>query len=636
MPLLTHCPGCQGSIQAPDEAAGRNVRCPRCRLVFLVQPLLEEIDFYIEVPDSIPALEPVAKPLPPIRRRRGRALALALVLLLLGGASAGVYAVIQALAGARTSPDAARHTAPVAEPGTGVEQSEEEVSGDSGAASAVKPLVTNDRAEGPATKTKVDVVIQDEPGQERQVAPPPFPVHPEPLVKYQRGVWEYGVTALRDRDLRPLNKRLTFTADGGSSLTMLRIDGAAIQVGLIDHDPDTKLPDDPERQAYFRTERVYRVKGLVIRHILEVVPSRQPVDIDGTRKVLLDTVLSRYVIVNEGEVARRFAMRTQVDTLIGENDGVPFTVPGEEGLVEGVDFGTPARPVPAFFQAQENRDLQNPGTVALMTLQVGGGVEPPARASITNWYADHREYDVGVEASTQDSCVVMYWPEMKLPPGGRREVGYAYGLGQVDAREAGGKLGLTLGGSFEPGKTFTVTALVTNPKAGQTATLELPAGLVADGPTTLPVPPAGSQDTAVLTWSVRVEKAGEFSLSVSSGGNRQSRLISITQREVSLGTLALAFDGDFRKGQVFTVTATTADGPPGQELTLRLPPLFELDADDGPATRSVPTGANPARVTWRVRVKDYGKGSIRVESSTGLARSSTLSVQEDPGRLNVE
>ena len=57
-----------------------------------------------------------------------------------------------------------------------------------------------------------------------------------------------------------------------------------------------------------------------------------------------------------------------------------------------------------------------------------------------------------------DSAVVIYWGERQLAAGARREVAFAYGLGQVAAGEAGGQLGLSVAGSFAPRGEFTLTA----------------------------------------------------------------------------------------------------------------------------------------------------------------------------------
>ena len=57
-----------------------------------------------------------------------------------------------------------------------------------------------------------------------------------------------------------------------------------------------------------------------------------------------------------------------IDTMIGDNDGVPFTVPGLPGLVTTfADFRQP-KEIPDFIQALEVPNLRNPGTIAHMTL----------------------------------------------------------------------------------------------------------------------------------------------------------------------------------------------------------------------------------------------------------------------------
>ena len=127
--------------------------------------------------------------------------------------------------------------------------------------------------------------------------------------------------------------------------------------------------------------------------------------------------------------------------LIGGNDGVPFTVPGYSGLVNTfADFNTPAK-VPSFVQALENANLQNPGTVAHMTLKLGGLIEAPARVLLVGWPAVsfNKAWEAPITGLGNDSCVVLYWPEKVLAPGQRREVAFAYGLGGVDADDDRGR-----------------------------------------------------------------------------------------------------------------------------------------------------------------------------------------------------
>ena len=95
-------------------------------------------------------------------------------------------------------------------------------------------------------------------------------------------------------------------------------------------------------------------------------------------------------------------------------------------------------------------------------LKLGGGLEPPGRVSLTHWPGGNAPWEVGMRQMGGDSAVVIYWHEKVLKPGQRRQFGFAYGLGGVDAGEGAGRLGITLSGSFEPGQVFTVTAYVNN------------------------------------------------------------------------------------------------------------------------------------------------------------------------------
>jgi hypothetical protein len=462
-----------------------------------------------------------------------------------------------------------------------------------------------------------------------------LPIEPTPYIRYEyNGMMRYGMTVLRDHNGRELRKLITYSPRGDTSDTRLKIDGAEVDYGSFGGqwlDRDKKLPDDPETEAFGRSQSTFVVKDIHVTQILEIVPSQQPVQVNGQAKRVLDTVVVRYIVENKGSMARTVGLRAHVDTLIGSNDGVPFTVPGrgtDRGLINTFADYTSAEQVPPFLQALEYADLQNPGTVAHMTLKLGGKVEPPSRVSLTYWPGGGARYDVPIRnfsVGRPDSAVIIYWLEKPMQPGERRELGFAYGLGAVEAQEGKGKLALTLAGAFEPGKTFTISAYVHNPVAGQTATLTVPAGLEVQGETTQAVPaPLKSLDTSLVTWQARVVRTGKYRLEVkTSNGLSQAKTITIQQpdsRSDDKGSFRLVFKGDIAPQKVFTVTAVVTDAVPGQKLTLTLP--RQLETSD-PLTRSVPTGAK-AEVSWQVRVNDVGSLPIRVESSTGLVRVRTI------------
>jgi hypothetical protein len=241
---------------------------------------------------------------------------------------------------------------------------------------------------------------------------------------------------------------------------------------------------------------------------------------------------------------------------------VPFLIPGERQLCDTLkDFRQPEQ-VPDFIQACERDSLLDPGTIAQVQFRLGGKVEAPGRVTLGAWpnpllgRRDPRLQGAAVQEKTlwnvpvlpiktltpADSAVVMYWPERVLPPTRRpedaREVGFAYGLGKVSGGEGGGRLALTVGGSFLPNGEFTVTAYVSNPAPGQTVTLSLPEGFglsagAARQPVP-PVPPGAARSTSPVTWKVRAaSKEGRYTLKVqSSNGASQTHPLRIRDRVI--------------------------------------------------------------------------------------------------------
>jgi hypothetical protein len=132
-----------------------------------------------------------------------------------------------------------------------------------------------------------------------------------------------------------------------------------------------------------------------------------------------------------------------------------------------------------------------------------------------------------------DSCVTMYWSPKQLGAGEKREVGFAYGLGNVASdKDAEGRLGLSVGGRFVPGGEFTLTALVANPRKGEALTLELPSGFkLVEGETTQKVPPVpadAARRTSPVTWKIKAGGEGNYTLKVtSSAGAAQSQPVRI-------------------------------------------------------------------------------------------------------------
>jgi hypothetical protein len=220
-----------------------------------------------------------------------------------------------------------------------------------------------------------------------------------------------------------------------------------------------------------------------------------------------------------------------LDTMVGSKDGVPFAVPGLAELVTTYkDFHGKA--VPTFVQAQETDDLLDPKTVAHLALKIGAGLEPPDRVSLTAWDKDRRPWEIPVQDMGKDSCAVLYWEDKVLEPGQKRWLGFAYGIGHITTdpeQKTPPQLALTLDGDFHPGKDFTLLAYVNKPDAEQTVKLTLAPGLtLVKGKAERNVPQPVNSSRAVLTWTLRAEKAGQYEITLTSGKATLHRTLYIT------------------------------------------------------------------------------------------------------------
>jgi hypothetical protein len=496
---------------------------------------------------------------------------------------------------------------------------------------AVEVTITDDSEERPKAKEqpiKVEISGEDTSFVPRQ------PAGEITVDKKQRVGWqwgphmEFGITALDS------GKLLTYSPNGATNQTLVRINGQVLTLGaggmLTERDARSQANVAANTFGSSKTTWVYG--KLTVTVVLDLVPSKQPVMLNAKQARLLDTVQVRYIFENKDNKAHTIGLRMMLDTLIGGNDGVPFTVPGQTGLVTTFADFPKNGPIPDFIQALEVPNLQNPGTVAHLSLKLGNNIEVPSRVSLTHW-GPTPIFDVPLTSLAGDSAVILYWKDLSLKAGGKRTVGFAYGLGSVSSTEPGGKLGLTLGGNFAPGEMFTATAYVQNPVKGQKLTLDLPAGLErVEGQETQTVaaPGPNSNNTTIVTWKVKVLQTGTFPLKVvSNTGQTQTRTISIARAEAEPESkLTVHLSGSFEPGTEFTVEAKLTSGPQPPALLLTLPKDRIVQIGE-PTSEVTPSADKKETVTitrWKVKVIETGKHSVRVEATNGLAVTKTVTI----------
>jgi hypothetical protein len=332
-------------------------------------------------------------------------------------------------------------------------------------------------------------------------------------------------------------RKLTYSKYGKTNDTLIRIGGQSTRLGLP---PDwTLVKRPPEKLGEHGGKKVVWQSSshkIQVTQLVEIVPG-EPIEYrPGKLKRYYDTCRIRFIIENKGSEATPVGLRMVVDTLIGTNDGVPFTVPGMRGLVgrdSSKKFETPGS-VPDFIQVLENASLKDPGLVAFMSLKLGGNVEAPSQVLLTHWPGLlMQQWDIPEAPIGDDSAVVLFWDDKDLPAGGKREVGFSYGLGSLSVSK-GGRLGISVGGALVKDSDLTVVALVGGPESGEKLTLKLPSGLkLISGDAQQTVPPPEASGQSPVTWRVRAERTGTFTIEVQSNKDvSQKKSVTIRAKTI--------------------------------------------------------------------------------------------------------
>jgi hypothetical protein len=352
----------------------------------------------------------------------------------------------------------------------------------------------------------------------------------------------FGLVLPHDKTDTEQPKHLTRDTQGRTNNTCYRLDGREV---LLGYEGGSWVIRGESLDSQKGHERVGNRS--IWQHEGAAVIIAQHVEIIRGAQGKLDTCMVRYEIENRDSRSHKVGLRFLLDTFVGGRDGVPFVIPGQPRWCDtSADLN--GADVPDFLEAMESDDLKSPGTVALLGLRVGKRMEVPARVTVGCWPdkklsgSDARclgnltRWEVPVLSlkTLADSAVTMYWAEKDLAPGARREVGFTYGLGILAGDTGQGRLALAVGGSFAPGGELTVTASVKgSPSAGESLTLEVPAGLTLRSGQSQPVPapPIGDPRAAsIVTWKLVSPAGAETTYPIqvrSSAGTTQALQLTI-------------------------------------------------------------------------------------------------------------
>jgi hypothetical protein len=376
------------------------------------------------------------------------------------------------------------------------------------------------------------------------IAPPGrgAPVDPRPRLALEFDWGEqsnkslsFGLMVRNPRSRSGLNERLTFSEKGTTNNLMVRIDGQDFLFGKRSGKWETK-PHTVGRWGGKEATWLFDQR-IAVTQRAELFPG-EPQIVEGEYKSLVDTCLVRYTIVNQDRRPHRVGLRFLLDTYIGNNDGVPFTIPGKAELID-TQADLRGAEVPDFLQVLEKPDLHNPGTVAQLTLRLGKRLESPQRVCLTRYpgLPLAEQYEIPLQNfalrtkklhEEGDSAVVLYWEEKELVPRQKREVGFAYGLGSINADQS---LALAVGGALVAHQEFTVLGLLRTSLPDQSLTLELPKGLEFVGcSATQKIDALPVARPAVVTWRVRAQRAGTYVLRLRWQDHHQERRIVVLSR----------------------------------------------------------------------------------------------------------
>lgn len=287
-----------------------------------------------------------------------------------------------------------------------------------------------------------------------------------------------------------------------------------------------KLASGKDRQGF---QGGWNTGPIAFTQSVEVVPSKPVAKTPGGKR-RLDTCRISYLIENKDTKPHEIAFRVCIDILVNNNDGAlyasPTTEPGK--VLNGVTLE--GKKLPAFLQVIENPDANNPGFFGVMTFKFGGKQEGPNKVVLSNLGAvggGAGTWDIAAQPAGDSACAI-FWEKKTLRPGEKREVVWAYGGGIASDAENDGKITLALGGNLEPGKVFTLSALVEDPAPSQTLELELPAGIErVEGSEIQPVA-VNALGLGMVMWKGRVTRPGAFDIKVrSSTGVTQTKSVSV-------------------------------------------------------------------------------------------------------------
>ena len=205
----------------------------------------------------------------------------------------------------------------------------------------------------------------------------------------------------------------------------------------------------------------------------------------------------KYETINNGETAHSVGTRIMLDTMLGNNDGAPFKVPGIGDVTKEIEIV--GNRIPQYWQAFD--DLDNPSIIASGAFYKNFN-ERPDKVQFVAWpgiYHTDWSYEIDPETLvTMDSAVGIYFNPREVRPQETVAVATYYGIGDFLSSDADDDLSLrvtapqelqvnTQTGNYYSNP-FTITAYIKNNSLATAENVKLILNLPVGGELTLSNP----------------------------------------------------------------------------------------------------------------------------------------------------
>jgi hypothetical protein len=201
--------------------------------------------------------------------------------------------------------------------------------------------------------------------------------------------------------------------------------GTSYTTVFIDGSPNIFVADEVSYdEASMSATATQTIQDIKVTQTLQIVSNAE----NGEK----DTVRISYQAKNTGNAHHTVGFRIMLDTMLGDNDGAPFKVPGIGNIVTEREFI--GNEIPRYWQAYDS--LTDASVFAVGTFY-NNISERPDKVQFAAWpgivgNAGYYTVTDGCEV-TNDSAVAVYWNEKSLYKNAEMEVHTSYGVGYADS-----------------------------------------------------------------------------------------------------------------------------------------------------------------------------------------------------------